>query len=75
MKKQFTNGEWSTQTPPTIDNKNIRYIAADIGIIAEVRERNDIEISENVANAKLMAAAPKMFKTLEMVFKIGRAHV
>lgn len=62
---KFTKGEWSCdQLPPDKNDRSIP-ITTPMAFIAKVLLRHDV--SEMEANARLIAAAPEMYKLLTAV--------
>ncbi len=58
-------GPWSAESAMSSDIFHVRYITADGRIIASVRHRIEQSLDEAIANARLMADAPKLLKALQ----------
>ena len=62
---KFTKGEWSCDQLPHDKNDRSIPITTPMAFIAKVLLRHDV--SEMEANARLIAAAPEMYKLLTAV--------
>lgn len=69
MKTKHTPGPWGLSAAMSSDLHNIRYVNADLGntysCIAVVRDRTELTQAENLANARLICAAPNLLASLE----------
>lgn len=68
MKQEHTSGPWGSECALSSDMYNIRYITGPDGQkICDVSHRIEMSQTEALANARLIAAAPKMLQKLEHV--------
>ena len=69
MKTEFTKGEWKVYYP-TAKYPNEMYVGDTDGLCHVTVHFSDNELEEGEANAKLIAAAPDLFKALINANKI-----
>lgn len=64
-----SEGPWSQSATMSSDFRSIRYINDSNGrVIAEVRYADGAEQDENLLNASLLTASPKLLSVLEGLF-------
>jgi len=72
MKTKHTSGEWNIKLGGNFSGTFVNYVISGKINIAQTRGNdNEMTFEENLANAKLIAAAPEMLKTLIEVRKHG----
>lgn len=65
MKTKHTTGKWQVTTTPSFNQRHIRTICdEDMHPLADIRYKLHATQEENLANAKLIAAAPDLLEAV-----------